>query len=254
MEPEPVPYSVDQLDAMVAATSEALALMHQAALQQPMIPPDPTLSSLTPGYLAPFVPETHRPMQRCKQDLCTKKTQSDSGFCCRHRPCGVEGCLSLAKGSKGVCVRHGAGKRCREEGCEKLALGDKCRKHGGGKRCKHDQCQKFVEGKNEACPEHGGGAPNYRRKMCSVEGCEKVPIYFILFHSLLPFGAEKEECDVWCCGVAESLRVVGAVLSPRRWRAVSLRQRGWGQVRQTGAALGTLLAPRRRTALQVRRL
>jgi hypothetical protein len=44
---------------------------------------------------------------------------------------------------------------------------DKCFKHGGGKRCSFDGCNKAPVGKTDFCIRHGGG------KRCSIGGCGK---------------------------------------------------------------------------------
>ena len=48
--------------------------------------------------------------------------------------CSHEGCANLARGKKGVCVKHGAknpNKKCSREGCtSQVVKGGVCRSHG----------------------------------------------------------------------------------------------------------------------------
>lgn len=54
-------------------------------------------------------------------------------------------------------MKHGGGKRCKNEGCGKSAQGstDFCKAHGGGKRCTWSTgCEKFARGKSGLCAAH----------------------------------------------------------------------------------------------------
>jgi hypothetical protein len=54
-------------------------------------------------------------------------------------------------------VKHGGGKRCRFDGCDKSAQGstDLCKAHGGGKRCSWiTGCEKFARGRSGMCAAH----------------------------------------------------------------------------------------------------
>lgn len=54
-------------------------------------------------------------------------------------------------------MKHGGGKRCKFDGCNKSAQGstDLCKAHGGGKRCAWDTgCDKFARGRSGLCAAH----------------------------------------------------------------------------------------------------
>jgi hypothetical protein len=86
--------------------------------------------------------------------------------------CKKEGCSkATVPGGTPHCKLHGGGKRCKEEGCDKLAPGnqDHCKQHGGGRRCQHEGCNKAAAaGGTEHCKAHGGG------RRCTHDGCSKV--------------------------------------------------------------------------------
>ncbi|KAF0735127.1 hypothetical protein Ae201684P_002753 [Aphanomyces euteiches] len=59
------------------------------------------------------------------------------GYCCKHgdkynvKGCSEEGCLNKAH-ARQKCVRHGGGRKCREDGCDAHARnGGLCSKHSG---------------------------------------------------------------------------------------------------------------------------
>jgi len=56
-------------------------------------------------------------------------------------------------------VKHGGGKKCTFNGCDKVARGRTsfCAGHGGGVRCKLDGCNRIAIGKLTLCRTHGGG-------------------------------------------------------------------------------------------------
>jgi len=60
-------------------------------------------------------------------------------------------------------VKHGGGKKCLQEGCEKVARGKTmfCAAHGGGVRCKLEGCNRVAIGKAQLCRAHGGGANSH---------------------------------------------------------------------------------------------
>jgi hypothetical protein len=65
---------------------------------------------------------------------------------------------------------HGGGKRCKQDGCHKSAVGGSlyCTGHGGGKRCSVLGCDKSAQSSTKFCVKHGGG------KKCLIEDCKKV--------------------------------------------------------------------------------
>ena len=84
--------------------------------------------------------------------------------------CTDEGCDKSAVGGTAMCVGHGGDKRCIHEGCDKSAARGgtaMCKAHGGGKRCTHEGCVKSAQGGTAMCKRHGGG------KRCTHEGCDK---------------------------------------------------------------------------------
>jgi hypothetical protein len=64
-------------------------------------------------------------------------------------------------------VKHGGGKKCAHEGCEKVARGrtNFCAAHGGGIRCKLAGCNRVAIGKMQLCRTHGGGARQNRKSL-----------------------------------------------------------------------------------------
>lgn len=80
--------------------------------------------------------------------------------------CVMPYCLNRSR-SRGLCKKHGGGKRCSEEGCDRPAqCKGKCPKHGGATRCKIDGCEKFSQSQG-LCKGHGGGT------LCAFDGCAK---------------------------------------------------------------------------------
>ena len=72
----------------------------------------------------------------------------------KRRMCAHPGCKpNIAQGATGMCIRHGGGKRCAQEGCIHGAAGatDYCIVHGGGIRCPN--CATW--------PDSRGGKPKY---------------------------------------------------------------------------------------------
>ncbi len=89
-----------------------------------------------------------------------------------NKRCKEQGCNKLARGKTDFCASHGGGKRCKEQGCDKTAQGktDLCISHGGGKRCKEDGCKNSAIGKTDFCKSHRGG------KRCVEDGCKNSAI------------------------------------------------------------------------------
>jgi hypothetical protein len=76
---------------------------------------------------------------------------------------------SAVSGGTQCCTAHGGGKRCKEVGCAKSALGDTehCIAHGGGMRCQHAGCLTAARPGTLNCIAHGEG------RRCKEEGCTK---------------------------------------------------------------------------------
>lgn len=55
-------------------------------------------------------------------------------------PCSVDGCDKLVR-SRGLCI-----------------------KHGGGKRCAHEDCDASAEGQDPFCSSHGGRSLNFHKQ------------------------------------------------------------------------------------------
>ncbi|TMW63143.1 hypothetical protein Poli38472_002084 [Pythium oligandrum] len=84
----------------------------------------------------------------------------------KSKDCSIPGCTKGAR-SKGLCKRHGGGKRCTYPNCGRSDQGGGyCIAHGGGKRCAATGCRNSAQSRG-LCKSHGGG------KRCSVNGCEK---------------------------------------------------------------------------------
>ncbi|KAG7377079.1 hypothetical protein PHYPSEUDO_012222 [Phytophthora pseudosyringae] len=94
------------------------------------------------------------------------------GLCCRHgggKKCSLAGCNSSAK-HHGLCWKHGGSVKCKKDGCDKKAKArGLCWGHGGGTKCRDAECLK-VAVSNGCCWAHGGG------KRCGHDGCIK-PAY-----------------------------------------------------------------------------
>lgn len=91
----------------------------------------------------------------------TQQLKAARGHCCV-----APGCVKTSQ-SRGLCIRHGGGKRCSVEGCSRGAQATgRCKSHGGGVRCKVPGCGKGSQGSG-LCRSHGGG------KICEFPGCKK---------------------------------------------------------------------------------
>ncbi|RLN86687.1 hypothetical protein BBJ28_00015376 [Nothophytophthora sp. Chile5] len=116
-------------------------------------------------------PKKKRKTRICKSEGCEKYVV-DRGLCIRHgggKRCSMEGCNCRAQ-NRGLCWKHGGYTRCTVEGCTKRAKSRGiCWSHGGGTRCKHGGCSKIAVS-HGLCWAHGGG------KRCLVETCQK-PAY-----------------------------------------------------------------------------
>ncbi|CEG41420.1 uncharacterized protein PHALS_11769 [Plasmopara halstedii] len=116
-------------------------------------------------------PKKKRKTRICKSEGCEKYVV-DRGLCIRHgggKRCSVEDCNCRAQ-NRGLCWKHGGYTRCTVEGCTKRAKSRGiCWSHGGGTRCKHGGCSKIAVS-HGLCWAHGGG------KRCLVDSCHK-PAY-----------------------------------------------------------------------------
>jgi hypothetical protein len=104
-----------------------------------------------------------------KPEYC-KTHKKDDMINVINKRCKEQGCNKLARGKTDFCASHGGGKRCKEQGCDKTAQGktDLCISHGGGKRCKEDGCKNSAIGKTDFCKSHRGG------KRCKKQECDKI--------------------------------------------------------------------------------
>ena len=88
------------------------------------------------------------------------------------KECERDGCTAAVR-SRGLCGKHGGGKRCSEPDCDKAAEKEgKCSGHGGShhKPCYTEGCGNLAQ-KGGFCRTHQvGGHPT-----CSVEECGKWP-------------------------------------------------------------------------------
>ncbi|RLN48594.1 hypothetical protein BBJ29_008541 [Phytophthora kernoviae] len=127
-----------------------------------------TTSLLRPQEASKPAPKKKRKTRICKSEGCEKYVV-DRGLCIRHgggKRCSVEDCNCRAQ-NRGLCWKHGGYTRCTVEGCTKRAKSRGiCWSHGGGTRCKHGGCSKIAVS-HGLCWAHGGG------KRCLVETCQK---------------------------------------------------------------------------------
>ncbi|EQC42438.1 hypothetical protein SDRG_00173 [Saprolegnia diclina VS20] len=76
-------------------------------------------------------------------------------------PCKHPGCTKGAR-SRGLCKRHGGGKRCSVDDCARSDQGGGfCIKHGGGRRCAVEDCKNSSQSRG-LCKRHGGIRPRRR--------------------------------------------------------------------------------------------
>ncbi|KAE9015002.1 hypothetical protein PR003_g15487 [Phytophthora rubi] len=124
-----------------------------------------------PGSSNAKVRQTRSPARKsreCKVEGCENYI-INKGLCFRHgggKKCSAEGCTSSAKNA-GLCWRHGGWVKCQMEGCKRRGKSrGLCWSHGGGTKCSLADCSK-VAVSNSRCWAHGGG------KRCVFEGCNK---------------------------------------------------------------------------------
>ncbi|KAL4145586.1 hypothetical protein PRNP1_013253 [Phytophthora ramorum] len=134
--------------------------------------------------------EEKRRLRECKADGCENYI-INKGLCFRHgggKKCSVEGCQSSAKNA-GLCWRHGGSVKCIVEGCQRRGKSrGLCWAHGGGTKCSTSKCTK-VAVSNGCCWAHGGG------KRCAYDGCKKAAYerthnYCVKHHDQLEDGRE----------------------------------------------------------------
>ncbi|KAL4145587.1 hypothetical protein PRNP1_013255 [Phytophthora ramorum] len=120
---------------------------------------------------AELTKEEKKRRRTCKHDGC-RNYIVHKGLCCRHgggKKCSLEGCNTSAK-HRGLCWKHGGSVACKQDGCDKKAKArGLCWAHGGGTKCRNGKCSK-VAVSNRFCWAHGGG------KRCGYKGCIK-PAY-----------------------------------------------------------------------------
>ena len=115
------------------------------------------------------------------------------------KECEREGCTTLAR-SRGLCKKHGGGKRCSEPDCDKAAVkGEWCSGHGGNALtrmpCQIEGCCKIAK-KGVYCQEHAGD-------FCSVEGCDKIAQRYGL--CIAHGGQTRKPCYTeGCCNLAHT--------------------------------------------------
>ncbi|KAI9991402.1 hypothetical protein PInf_019083 [Phytophthora infestans] len=151
-----------------APTAPSTILYHPYANSASSLP---MTTSLIQPQEVKLQPKKKRKTRICKSEGCEKYVV-DRGLCIRHgggKRCSVEGCNCRAQ-NRGLCWKHGGYTRCTVEGCTKRAKSRGiCWSHGGGTRCKHGGCSKIAVS-HGLCWAHGGG------KRCLVETCQK-PAY-----------------------------------------------------------------------------
>ncbi|KAG7375243.1 hypothetical protein PHYPSEUDO_002365 [Phytophthora pseudosyringae] len=115
--------------------------------------------------------EEKKRRRTCKHEGCHNYIVR-KGLCCRHgggKKCSLDGCNTSAK-HHGLCWKHGGSVKCKQDGCGKKAKArGLCWVHGGGTKCRNAECSK-VAVSNSYCWAHGGG------KRCGISECIK-PAY-----------------------------------------------------------------------------
>uniref|UniRef100_K3XBU6 WRKY19-like zinc finger domain-containing protein n=1 Tax=Globisporangium ultimum (strain ATCC 200006 / CBS 805.95 / DAOM BR144) TaxID=431595 RepID=K3XBU6_GLOUD len=148
------------------------------AMQQHAAPTAETTEATTRPR-AEWSKEEKKRGRMCRTEGCENYIVH-KGLCCRHgggKKCSVPDCTTSAK-HRGVCWKHvlfnsrnapqtGGSTECRVEHCIKRAKAKGlCWGHGGGTKCGNDDCDK-VAVSNGFCWAHGGG------KRCIYDGCNK---------------------------------------------------------------------------------
>lgn len=83
-------------------------------------------------------PRVSSPLRDYSRRMSPQNSISSRRGLCNHANCPKR----ARKG--GLCVSHGGGRRCQEDGCVKSVqtggIPDRCFAHGGGKRCADENC------------------------------------------------------------------------------------------------------------------
>ncbi|KAG3081528.1 hypothetical protein PI124_g21091 [Phytophthora idaei] len=112
--------------------------------------------------------EEKKRSRECKVGGC-KNYIINRGLCFRHgggKKCYFDNCQSSAKNA-GLCWRHRGSVKCTVEDCERRGkTRGLCWAHGGGIKCSTRSCTK-VAVSNGCCWAHGGG------KRCAYDRCKK---------------------------------------------------------------------------------
>ncbi|POM73089.1 Hypothetical protein PHPALM_10098, partial [Phytophthora palmivora] len=109
--------------------------------------------------------EEKKRRRTCKHEGCHNYIVH-KGLCCRHgggKKCSLEGCNTSAK-HHGLCWKHGGSVLCKEIGCDK-----KAKARGGSVKCKENGCDKKAKARG-LCWAHGGGTK------CRDAECTKVAV------------------------------------------------------------------------------
>lgn len=143
----------------------------QSALTGTVVVAPRVKTGATPDAQLELSKEEKKRRRTCKFEGCHNYIVH-KGLCCRHgggKKCTLEGCNTSAK-HRGLCWKHGGSVECKEDGCTKKAKArGLCWAHGGGTKCRNAECAK-VAVSNGFCWAHGGG------KRCGYQGCIK-PAY-----------------------------------------------------------------------------
>ncbi|KAL3665195.1 hypothetical protein V7S43_009824 [Phytophthora oleae] len=196
------------MNAAEAISSESQWLIHpwqseRATLTSSLSPADSGANPSTPVTVSakqdvqsqPKVRRTlsyaeKRRSRECKVAGCEKYI-INKGLCFRHgggKKCSFADCQSSAKNA-GLCWRHGGSVKCIVEGCRRRGKSrGLCWAHGGGTKCSSARCTK-VAVSNGCCWAHGGG------KRCAYSGCKKAAYerthnYCVKHHDQLKDGNE----------------------------------------------------------------
>jgi hypothetical protein len=160
----------------------------------------------------------------------------------KREECEREGCTTGAR-SRGLCRKHGGGKRCSEPDCEKAAQkGGWCSGHGANvlmrMPCQIEGCCKIAK-KGVYCQEHAGD-------YCSVEGCGTLALRYGLCTA--HGGGYQKPCYTEGCGNIVKRGEASAIGT--RWGGIALAV--WRSVtstlRRVGCASSTSRRPRTQRA------
>lgn len=151
----------------VAVQAQQQVPQHQASVLPPLSSRLSSGSSMAPVPAPAVRRYEERSAGKVKSNCCHRERKAP--YNPRGGACIVESCQNKAV-SRGRCISHGGGCRCKYPGCPNGAkMHGLCHVHGGKRKCQHPGCTKGAKLKG-LCWAHGGN------KVCSVKLCSRVGV------------------------------------------------------------------------------